>query len=244
MSSIPYEINGLVGLWATVRTLLTSFKDDGSFVLYYSAALSSNPDIHCVGAATSDHVEGPYTPLSEPLACPVGQGGAIDAAGFRDTDGKRFVVYKVDGNAMGHGGICNNGIAPLVPTPIMLQEVQGDGVTHIGGPIQILDRDDKDGPLVEAPSLVRGQDGIYYLFFSSNCYSTPNYDVTWATASSVTGPYTKYGPLFVTGTNGLTAPGGASADADGRHMVFHANAGGGRAMFATEINMHKNMVTM
>lgn len=129
-----------------------------------------------------------------------------------------------------------------MPTPIMLHEVRNDGITLNGGPAQILDRDDKDGPLVEAPSLVRGHNGTYYLFLSSNCNSTLNYDVTWATASSATGPYTKHGPLFVTGTNGLTAPGGATADADGRHMVFHANSGDGRAMFTAGISLGENTV--
>lgn len=40
---------------------------------------------HCVGAATSRSVTGPYVATSdEPLFCPLSQGGAIDAAGFKD----------------------------------------------------------------------------------------------------------------------------------------------------------------
>lgn len=52
----------------------------------------------------------------------------------------------------------------------------------------------------------------YFLFFSSNCYNTDLYDISYATASSVKGPYTKSSsPFKVTGDNGLTAPGGFTA---------------------------------
>jgi hypothetical protein len=51
----------------------------------------------------------------------------------------------------------------------------------------------------------------YFLFFSSNCYNTNLYDISYATAGSVAGPYTKAAtPFKVTGNNGLTAPGGLS----------------------------------
>lgn len=32
------------------------------------------------------------------------QGGAIDPAGFVESDGSHYVVYKIDGNSIGHGG--------------------------------------------------------------------------------------------------------------------------------------------
>lgn len=219
--------------------------------MYFSAALQQSPSHHCIGVGVSKDIEGPYAVLDRPLTCPdptamntqitsvigsTGVGGAIDASGFRDRDGSRYVVYKVDGNSVGSGGSCNNGNAPQRATPIMLVAVEGDGITPKGPPIQILDRDSRDGPLVEAPSLVRTQDGQYALFFSSNCYTTPNYDVTWAVAPRLAGPYTKAGPMFVTGTQGLEAPGGASIAADGVHMVFHANFNGGRALYTTTIS--------
>jgi len=192
--------------------------------MYYTAT-TADGSTHCVGAATASSIEGPYTPEQTTIACPASQGGAIDPAGFLDTDGTRYVVYKVDGNSIGHGGNCNNGVAPIVPTPIMLQQMSADGLTPVGSPVQILDRSDADGPLVEAPSLVV-HDGTYVLFFSSNCYSGPYYDVSYATASSVAGPYTKSSaPLLVTGSdnNQLYAPGGASVAAAGDRIVFHAD---------------------
>lgn len=88
--------------------MLTLCQDDGSFVMYYSASTVKDKSKHCVGAATSKNVLGPYTPIgSEPLFCDLSIGGAIDAAGFKDGN-QRYVVYKVDGNSLGNGGACMN----------------------------------------------------------------------------------------------------------------------------------------
>lgn len=198
---------------------------DGSFVLYFAAVSSTNTSMHCVGTATSSTVDGPYTASDTPFACPLAQGGAIDAAGFADSDGALYVVYKVDGNSLGGGGICGNGDESH-PTPIMLQAVAADGVTPSGAPTQILDRDAADGPLVEAPDLIL-VDGTYYLFFSSNCFNGPDYDTSYATAGAVGGPYTKAAsPLLVSGGDGgaLNSPGGATAGPDGTQMVFHSDS--------------------
>jgi len=81
---------------------------DGSFVMYYSATTTSDTSKHCVGAATSKTVTGPYNPVgSTALICPLSQGGAIDASGVVDGY-NRYIVYKVDGNSIGHGGACGN----------------------------------------------------------------------------------------------------------------------------------------
>jgi beta-xylosidase len=105
----------------------------------------------------------------------------------------------------------------------MLQKLQADGVTPIGDAVQILDRStaDNDGPLVEAPSLVLHQ-GTYFLFYSTHCYTDPAYDVRWATASSIVGPYQKANiQLMKTGEDGLTSPGGATACGCGDRMLLH-----------------------
>ncbi|KAF4591357.1 glycoside hydrolase family 43 protein [Ophiocordyceps camponoti-floridani] len=206
--------------------------DDGSYVLYFSGQLASNPDHHCVGAATSRSILGPYVPQQQPFACDVGVGGQIDPSGFRDADGKRYVVYKVDGNSLGNGGQCKNGIAPRRATPIELQEVGPNGIDKIGPPIQILDRIG-DEPLVEAPDLYRAPDGTYILFFSSGCFTDPSYNVHYATSRSVRGPFTRAArPLLVSNdVRGLVAPGGASVLAGGENLVFHANCDVGRCMY-------------
>lgn len=224
-----------------------SQRADGSFLMYYSAVTNTagNGRLHCVGTATSKTIEGPYHSNSdEPFACPTDQGGALDASAFRDTDGTNYALYKVDANAKGHGGVCGNTVDPIMKTPIMIQKVKADGTTKIGKPVQLIDNSVYDGPLVEAPYMIRTKEGVYILFFSSNCWTTREYDVSYATSSSPMGPFVKTKtPLFVTGVKGMVGPGGASVATDGTSMALHgyanmAKVGTIRSMYVVNIN-HK-----
>lgn len=211
--------------------------------MYYTASLTNESAIHCTAAATASSVEGPYKPMGEePWECSLEMGGAIDPSGFRDTDGTRYVAYKIDGNSIGNGGSCNNGIAPVVPTPIMLQQVKSNGITKVGPAFTILTNQPSDGPLIEAPSLIRSPGGIYTLFFSSNCFTSTAYDVAYATSTDIRGPYDRQGSLF-TSRSGEVSPGSADIDADGTHMLFHANSQNGRALFTAVIDISGNKVT-
>lgn len=219
--------------------------DDGKFLMYYSAVTTTagNGRFHCVGTAVSDKVEGPYdSNADEPFVCPTDDGGALDASSFRDSDGSLYVLYKIDRNSLGHGGNCNNGVEPILKTQIMIQKVEADGTKKVGEPVELLDNSVYDGPLVEAPYMMRNKANMYVLFFSSNCYTTELYDTSYATSRSPLGPFEKTDtPLFVTGTQGLIGPGGASVAADGVHLALHGyaareNLGGRRAMYVTGIS--------
>ncbi|GKZ25881.1 hypothetical protein AbraIFM66951_001466 [Aspergillus brasiliensis] len=218
-------------------------RKDGRFVLYYSGELKDWLRHHCVGAAVSNGTSplGPYIPHNRTLACPRDHGGAIDPAPFQDVNGTLYVVYKVDGNSVGNGGDCNNSKKPIVSTPIMLQQLQDDGVTPVGDPVQILTNEKVDGPLVEAPAIIRTDRGIYYLFFSSHCFTSSKYSVKYAWSRSLKGPYTRAErALFQTGDFGLKSPGGATASVDGSRIVFHAFCGDYRCMFAAAMNITAN----
>lgn len=199
----------------------------GKYILYYSAALQSNGAIHCLGYATSNNIEGPFVDNSaQPWICPVKQGGAIDISGFCDMKkNKRYIVYKVDGNAIGHGGECGNTVEPVVETPILIQQVDvTNGFTKLGTPLEIFNNDDRlaDGPYVEAPAL-NYMSGKYVLFYSPQCYTTPKYAVAYAIADQITGPYIRSGTLFKTsGSLGFQAPGGLDVAVNGDHAVWHA----------------------
>ena len=135
--------------------------------------------------------------------------------------------FKVDGNNIGDGsGICGQSKNNPVRTPIMLQKLQGDWMTPDGAPTKIPDRDDNDGPLIEVPSLDL-RDGTYYLFSSSNCYSTRDYDVSYATAKSLNVIFDKAHapavPLLQLGNFSLSGPGGADVNQHGNKIAFHAN---------------------
>ncbi|KAK0932680.1 hypothetical protein LTR29_015758 [Friedmanniomyces endolithicus] len=248
MTVIPPKIPK-ANVWAPA---VIQRPSDNKFIMYYSAnkrngteAEGRHPPPHCIGSAISRTASpaGPYDPLNNTLACPLDQGGAIDPAAFKDKDSTLYVAYKVDGNNIGHGGLCGNTKAPLVPTPIMLQRMAPDGVTNDGAPIQLLDRTAADGPLIEAPALVLSPAGVYFLFYSSGCTRSPSYNVNYATAPNVTGPYTRAGdPLLQTGDWDLLAPGSVGVVGDGRggyDMVFHARVaapqGRIRAMFTTKL---------
>ncbi|KAI9746482.1 MAG: hypothetical protein M1818_000195 [Claussenomyces sp. TS43310] len=238
MPNLPAWTSGAV--WAPDVTQAA----DGTYVLYFSATDSASSAQHCVGTATSTSAKGPFTAAATAVACPIDQGGAIDPSAFIDDDGTYYLVYKVDGNSIGHGGTCGNTVDPIVSTPIMLQQMENDAVTPVGSPVQILDRGQYDGPLIEAPDIIRSSAGTYILFFSSNCYSTTLYDVSYATASAVTGPWTKSSaPLLVTGDYNLTSPGGASASLDGTAIVFHANCDAGSRAKTNDCDFRLNLPT-
>ncbi|KAI1505627.1 endo-arabinase [Biscogniauxia marginata] len=223
---------------------------NGTFAMYFSGQSAVNTAHHCVGVATASTILGPYTPIDEPFSCDLTIGGAIDPSGFRDVDGKRYVTYKIDGNSIGNGGSCGNTVEPLRETPIMLQEVAQDGVTKIGAAVEILDRTDADGPLVEAPSIMRTDTGTYVMTFSSGCFTDPSYNLNYATATSVKGPYTRaVSPVAKTDKFGLTSPGGATIVsygdiADMPSIAFHANCDEGRCLYTSQIDFDPELMTI
>lgn len=158
-------------------------------------------------------------------------------------DGTLYVTYKADGNSVGNGGKCNNSKKPLVSVPIMLQKLEKDGVTPVNDPIKILEHDNnKDGPLIESPSLIRTADGVYYLFFSSHCFTSPKYDIKYASSLSLKGPYVRAKQsLLRSGDFGLNSPGGATVSPDGTKMVFHANCDQVRCMYVAGIHINSTV---
>ncbi|KAJ9652913.1 hypothetical protein H2198_007866 [Neophaeococcomyces mojaviensis] len=206
-------------------------QDDGSFVMYYAGPHVNNTSRHCIGTASSKSILGPFAASREPFACPLYEGGAIDPAGFIDPrTGNMYVVYKVDGNSLNTGGgPCNGpGLDGYYPTPIRLQQVsKHDGITHIGEAIQLLDRGPNDGPLVEAPSIFYSEKyGLYFMTFSSNCYSTDLYDIGFAWSTELETEFNKSThPLMTTSMGMVTGPGGADMTLDGRFALFHGTVG-------------------
>ncbi|KAK5166525.1 uncharacterized protein LTR77_008068 [Saxophila tyrrhenica] len=207
---------------------------NGVYNMMFSAIASSTGDAakHCVGFATSTDPLGPFQPQDDPWVCDEDTGD-IDPDQFLDEDGSRWVLWKVDGNSAGHDS-----------TPIMIQQVEDDGYSKIGTPTKILDRDEADGPLVEAPSLVK-VDGTYYLTFSSNMYDSQYYDTSYATSDCVACSYTKAqapdAPLIVTNDN-YYGPGGADmlVVANNQLILWHgwdSEEKNARYLFASSMNV-------
>lgn len=203
--------------WATTgRTWAPEVAAVGDGYVMYMTARSIDPDLQCIGAATATSPEGPFTPAGdEPMVCPEDLGGAIDAATFVDSDGTLHLLWKNDGNCCG------------LDTWIYLQELSSDGLSLVGEPTQLIQQDQPwEGDLVEAPTLIE-RDGTFFLFYSANGYGGDAYATGYATATSLTGPYTKSAEPFLSteNTDGrYTGPGGQDVltDAEGNdHILFH-----------------------
>ena len=185
----------------------------GGFLMYMTAR-SVDPDLQCIGVARSTSPTGPFRPVGDkPLICPEDQGGAIDAASYVEPDGKRYLLWKNDGNCCGKD------------TWLHLQPLSADGLKLTGPPVQLIKQDQPwEGNLVEAPTLVK-HGASYVLFYSANDYGGEKYTTGYATASKLEGPYEKADePLLTTADTGVTGPGGQDVvtDAAGKtSIVFH-----------------------
>lgn len=186
-----------------------SKRADGSYLLY-DVAHSVSAGRQCIGTATASAPAGPFSPAAQPLVCNAAKGGDIDPSSFVDADGSRYLVYKNDGNALGK------------PPSIWLQPVAADGTTLAGARTKLLTNDRADeGGVIEAPVIVK-RASRYVLFFSANGYGGDAYLTSYATSTSLTGPYTQaYRPLMTTASLGGAVRGPGGADVVGNDIVFH-----------------------
>lgn len=210
------------GFWAPD----VSRRSDGTYLMYFAGPSVAQGRM-CVGAASANTPAGPFTPVgSGPLVCNAGEGGDIDPSAFVNTDGRRYLLYKNDGNAIG------------VPTIIWLQPVAADGVTLTGGRSELLRNDrPEEGGVIEAPKLVK-RPSQYVLFYAAGVYSQNTYSTSYAVSPSLTGSYAKaYRPLMTTDSvNGtVQGPGGADVPSSGDHIFFHGWLSGIRGMYVADL---------
>ena len=225
-----------------------SARPGGGYLMLYSA-LTRGSNVHCVGMATADHL-GPdvhFDAAPTELFCgpddPDGKArGVIDPAVFVDTDGSRYLVYKVEPYSEGDRG-------RWLPSEIHLRkfvDLGPQGLRWDGEQTQILTADpsfdDPENGQLEAPSLVHHGDH-YVLFYSASWYNNPSYYTGYATSPTLTGDYQKSDtPLLssdvqmpaaksvrphdgcVPGSaDQLSGPGGATAFSDGAsdYIAYH-----------------------
>lgn len=160
-------------------------QTNAGYVVYYTARSDletpGEDTAQCLGRAVSATPEGPFVDeLTEPWICQPELGGTIDASPFLDADGTRWLLYKNDGNC------CSR------PVSLWIQQLSEDGLSVVGEPIDLgIQADNRwEGAVVEAPTLWL-HEGTYYLLYSANAYYDASYAVGYATAESVTGPYTE-----------------------------------------------------
>lgn len=189
-------------------------RSDGKYLMYFTGKRASDGTM-CIGTALAEVPAGPFAPLGEaPLVCKPDEGGDIDPASFVDDDGQLYLLYKSNGPGD-------------QPSIIWLQAVAADGVTLVGERKELLRSDlPEENGVVEAPVLVR-RGSQYVLFYSIKAYTNTDYQTTYATASSLTGPYSKTGEPLIGRTSfedPLDGPGGAdvtTGDEGQQHAFFH-----------------------
>ncbi len=189
-------------------------REGGGYVLYYTAA-STAEGRQCVGRAVGDSPEGPFVDRAEkPFVCQVKEGGSIDASPFVDGDGRLYLLWKNDGNAVGRD------------TYIYAQRMSADGLDLLGEPVRLFKQDAAwEGELVEAPVMWK-RDGEYYLFYSANAYYNKSYAVGYATCEGPLGPCRKApeNPVLQT-REGAVGPGHVAVIEDGSGktwVAYHA----------------------
>lgn len=181
------------------------------YVAYFSAKYGADGSL-AVGAATATDALGPYTDLGKPLVHDPSP-GVIDAHEFTAPGGKHYLLWKVDGNAVG------------AKTPIRIQPLADDGVTLTGSPTTILTNDQSwEGGLVEGPWMI-AHGGSFFLFYSANGYASTAYAIGVARASSPLGPFTKASGPIVGSNAWWSGPGHGSVIVGPRGddvHVYHA----------------------
>ncbi|WP_416974800.1 family 43 glycosylhydrolase [Streptomyces sp. 4F14] len=224
----------VLGAWAQPRADLVwapeVFAADAGFTMQYTARDRASGR-QCIGVARSATPDGPFHPVGDtPLVCPAGEGGAIDASTYTE-GGRRYLLWKNDGNCCGLGK----------DTWLHLQPTTWDGTRVTGDPVRLIRQDRPwEGRLVEAPTLVK-RAGHYVLFYSANAYDTDAYATGYAVSPALTGPYTKaFRPLMTTDTfsGAVHGPGGQDVvtGPDGRdRILFHGHRGRIRVLYQAEL---------
>ncbi len=149
----------------------------GRFFVYYTARKKDGP--LCVAVADAAKPEGPYTDRG-PMVCQ--DAGSIDAAAVQDELGRRYLVWKEDGNSR------------KLPTPLLAQPLSFDGRKLIGKPVVILRNEAPwEAHLVEGPFIIRRGEWLY-MFYSADacCGRRCNYKLGVARARKLLGPWERH----------------------------------------------------
>lgn len=182
------------------------------YVMYYTTK-APNPTIQCISVAVGSKPQGPYVDRSSgPLVCEKDQGGSIDAHAFTSSDGKRYLYWKNDGNAVG------------MDTFVSAQPLDASGTKLTGKPKRLFKQDlPWEAHLVEGP-FVWEKGGKFHMFYSANSYASDEYAVGHAIADNPLGPFTKSGDPILVSNDVAAGPGHCALfEKDGKvWMVYHA----------------------
>ncbi len=187
----------------------------GRFYVYYTArrAEPNRRGTLCVAVASAPAPAGPYTDHG-PLVCQ--EAGSIDAFATDDESGRRYLLWKEDGNDRNR------------PTPIWAQPLSEDGLRLEGEPKELIRNDAAWERHVVEGAYVFRRGGWFYMFYSGNacCGRGCNYALGVARSRKLLGPWEKFPKNPILKANDAwTCPGhGTGVETpDGRlFMLYHA----------------------
>ena len=184
--------------------------DNGKVYMYYAAHKKGGN--LCVGIASADKPEGPYTDHG-PLVCE--EAGSIDAFPIRDEKGRLHLVWKEDGNSVGK------------PTPIWYQELNEARTALIGQKKEMFRNVEPwEGNLVEGVSIMRRGEYLYAFYAAAACCGGGcNYLSGVARSKTLAGPWEKYAnnPVIKNEANWKCPGHGTPVEKDGKfYFLYHA----------------------
>jgi arabinan endo-1,5-alpha-L-arabinosidase len=201
--------------WAVGDFWAPEIHKVGDHYVAYFSARDRNGRLS-IGAASATNLLGPFADLGHPLVEDSSL-GLIDASEINASDGTPYLLWKVDGNAVGQ------------PTPIHAQALATDGLARVGPIVTLITNDlDWEGAVTEAPFMIE-RGGSYFLFYSGGSYADATYAVGVARASSPLGPFTKASAPLIATRGAWVGPGHCavvetlpSQGPSETYMVYHA----------------------
>lgn len=151
-------------------------EHNGKYFIYYVARKKGGP--LSLASASADKPTGPWTDHGPMVSQ---DAGSIDGFPYTNRDGKRYMIWKEDGNSRN------------LPTPLWIQELSPDGTRLVGEMKEIMRNDlPWEGRVVEGPFVLKKND-YFYLFYAGNacCGRGCHYGVGVARAKDLLGPWEK-----------------------------------------------------
>ncbi len=194
--------------WAPTVFERPNNPPESRFVMWYTARHAAS-GLQCLGVAVAATPLGPFVDASAaPSFCQFEYQGTIDASTFVDTDATPYLLYRSE-----------------VPSNLFIAKLAPDGRAIASGTQTLLwTGSAPDATVVEAPTMVLA-DGSYYLFYSTDSWSSADYRVGVARCTAALGPCTRaYSSAVLSSRGSMVGPGGQTPfqDTSGSwHMLFH-----------------------
>lgn len=178
--------------WATTAFWAPEvFKNNEKYYLTYTAAVTGTSPKK-IGLAVSDSPLGPFVDVSnQPFYQQNEKTGTIDSHFFID-DNKRVYLYYTSNSSSGYLPEARKN-----RSEIWVVEIAEDFSSPIGKPQMLTFPEqswelnpDRNFNWNEGAYIVK-HNNTYYLMFSADCFSSPDYAVGYATSDSPTGPFVK-----------------------------------------------------